>query len=74
MREGVTPPGGLHREVPSTPPERRVPGFTQPASPPQLVFIQVVNGQHLPPLSQDLLLLLSLGLPLPTLALCLRRW
>lgn len=40
--------------------------------PPQLVLIQVVNGQRLSPLRQNLLLLLSLGLPLPTLPLCLK--
>lgn len=41
-------------------------------SPPQLVFVQVVDGQHLPPLCQNLLLLLSLCLSLPTLPLCLK--
>lgn len=42
-------------------------------SPPQLVFVQVVDGQHLPPLGQNLLLLLPLGLSLPTFTLCLER-
>lgn len=41
--------------------------------PPQLVFVQVVNGQHLPPLSQNLLLLLPLCLSLPTFTLRLER-
>lgn len=56
---------------PEAPPKQTLAGPCAPRPPPQLVLVQVVDGQHPPPLSQSLLLLFPFCLPLPTFPLCL---
>lgn len=76
----AAPPGGGGGEKARLPAPAQCacsrPGAVRPlrmlAAPPKLVLVQVVDGQRLPPLGQNLLLLLPLRLPLPASPLRLR--